>query len=29
MGCGSSGIDTVKINKRRDTVFGVLEIKVQ
>jgi len=24
MGCGSSGIDVTKPNKRRETVFGVL-----
>jgi Ca2+-dependent lipid-binding protein len=28
MGCGSSDLNTVKLNKKRETVFGVLEVKV-
>lgn len=29
MGCGTSGLDAVKLNKKRETVFGVLEVRVQ
>lgn len=28
MGCASSSLDGVKLNKKRETVFGVLEVRV-